>query len=238
MRKLMLSLTLFGAALVGLAATPAKAHAQLQGFMQRNYASSAYAYVPAVYRPYDYAYPAYYYTPAYTSYYYAPPISSYSYIPAYTGYYAYAPPVAVPVVPAEAPPVAVASNPLPAATRSMYYNPGNSANRPATIIVRVPENATLLVNGKRTRSTSSTRLFYSPPLESGKSYHYDFEARMLDRDGQIVKARKRVEVGAGDRHEISIATPDLEQSSENQSPARLPDESKDRPARPTPPESK
>ena len=233
----MLNLTLFSAALVGLAATPAKAHAQLEGFLPRNYASSAYAYVPAMYRSYYYAFPTYYYTPAYTRYYYTPPISSYSYIPAYTGYYAYASPVAVPVISTETPPVAVTSNPLPAATRSMYYNPSNSANRPATIIVHVPENATLLVNGKRTRSTSSTRLFYSPPLESGKSYHYDFEARM-DRDGQTVKARKRVEVGAGDRHEISITMPDLDQSSERQSPARLPAENRDLPARPTPPESK
>ena len=237
MRKLMLSLTLFGAALVGLATTPAKAHAQLEGFLPRNYASSAYAYTPAVYRAYYYAYPAYYYTPPYTSYYYRPPIGSYAYIPAYTGYYNYAPPVAVPVIPTEAPPVAVAPNPLPAATRLMYYNPSNSANEPATIIVHVPENATLLVNGKQTRSTSSTRLFYSPPLESGKSYHYDFEAR-IDRDDQTVKARKRVEVGAGDRREISITMPDLDQSSERQSPARLPAENRDLPARPTPPESK
>jgi uncharacterized protein (TIGR03000 family) len=233
----MLSLTLFGAALVGLAATPAKAHAQLEGFLPRDYASSAYAYAPAVYRAYYYAYPAYYYTPGYTSSYYTPPISSYSYIPAYAGYYTYASPVAVRVISTEAPPVAVASNPLPAATRSMYYDPSNSANEPATIIVHVPENATLLVNGKRTRSTSSTRLFYSPPLESGKSYQYDFEARM-DRDGQTLKARKRVEVGAGDRHEISITMPDLDQSSERQSPARLPAENRDLPARPTPPESK
>jgi len=213
MCKLMLSLTLFGAALVGLAATPANAHAQLEGFLPRNYASSAYAYVPAVYRPYDYGYPAYYYTPAYASYYYTPAISSYSYIPAYTGYYTYAPPVAVPVISSEASPVAVAVNSIPAATRSMYYNPSNSANRPATVLVHVPENTTLLVNGKRSRSTSSTHLFYSPPLESGKNYRYDFEARM-DRDGQTVKAHKRVEVGAGDRHEISITMPDLDQSSE------------------------
>ncbi|HEY7428783.1 MAG TPA: TIGR03000 domain-containing protein, partial [Gemmataceae bacterium] len=162
---------------------------------------------------------------------------SYAYIPAYTDYYTYAPPVAVPVIPTEAPPVAVASNPLPVATRLMYYNPSDSANKPATIIVHVPEDATLLVNGKRTRSTSSTRLFYSPPLGSGKSYHYDFEAR-IDRDGQTVKARKRVEVGAGDRREISITMPDLDQSSERQSPARLPAENRDLPARPTPPESK
>jgi uncharacterized protein (TIGR03000 family) len=233
----MLSLTLFGAALVGLAATPAKAHAQLEGFLPQYYNPSAYAYVPAVYRAYYYAYPAYYYTPAYTGYYYTPPMSRYSYVPAYTGYYTYASPVAVPGISTEAPPVAVASNPPPTATRSMYYSPSNSANKPATIIVHVPENATLSVDGKRTRSTSSTRLFSSPPLESGKSYYYDFEARM-DRDGQTVKARKRVEVGAGDRREISITMPDPDQSSERQSPARFPAENRDLPARPTPPESK
>jgi uncharacterized protein (TIGR03000 family) len=135
--------------------------------------------------------------------------------------YAYAP-----VVSPYASPVMVASNMVPAATpgtRSMYYNPDTSASNRATIIVHVPDNATLTVDGKATTSTSSTRRFYSPPLEPGKSYHYNFEAKM-ERDGQTVKAEKRVDVHAGDTREITITLPELNPSAERKPPARGPAE--------------
>src|SRR5579884_3923794 len=120
--------------------------------------------------------------------------------------YAYAP-----VATTYAAPLALAYNPIPAAspvvtTRSMY--PNSSADNRATIIVHVPENAQLIVDGKPTSSTSATRRFYSPPLEPGKSYHYTFEARM-ERDGKTVKAQRTVDVTANDRREITITMPDL-----------------------------
>jgi uncharacterized protein (TIGR03000 family) len=85
----------------------------------------------------------------------------------------------------------------------MYYNPDTSADNRATIVVHLPANARLLVNGKLTRSTSETRRFVSPPLEAGKSYHYDFEAR-VERDGKVHSIPQRVEVRAGEKREISL----------------------------------
>jgi uncharacterized protein (TIGR03000 family) len=134
--------------------------------------------------------------------------------------------VYAPTVSSSAAPVMVASNTLPAANavnRSMYYNPYPSASKRATIIVHVPENATLVVDGKPTVSTSSTRRFYSPPLESGKSYHYTFEARM-GRNGQTVKADQRVDVRAGDKREITLTLPALDRSQEDKDSARKPAE--------------
>ncbi len=134
--------------------------------------------------------------------------------------YVYAP-VAIPY----AAPTALAYGSIPAAspvgtTRSMY--PNTSADNRATIIVHVPENAQLTVDGRPTSSTSATRRFYSPPLEPGKSYHYSFEARM-ERDGKTVKAQHTVDVTANDRREITITMPDLNAPGDRQQTTK-PDE--------------
>ncbi|HTU91432.1 MAG TPA: TIGR03000 domain-containing protein [Gemmataceae bacterium] len=131
--------------------------------------------------------------------------------------------VYAPVAPVYAAPTALVANPLPttsAVTRSMYYTPYSPAavNR-ATIIVHVPDAATLTVDGKPTSSVTSTRRFTSPPLQPGKIYHYTFKARM-ERDGKVVETDERVEVRAGDRREITIPMPDLNQAPERQQTAR------------------
>ena len=107
-------------------------------------------------------------------------------------------------------PTAFAYSTVPAATpvttRSMYAD-SSAANR-ATIIVHLPASASLTVDGKSTSSTSATRQFYSPPLEPGRTYHYNFQARM-ERDGKTAKAERTVDVSAGDRREITLIMPDL-----------------------------
>jgi uncharacterized protein (TIGR03000 family) len=107
-------------------------------------------------------------------------------------------------------------------TRSMYYNPDTSTANRATIIVHVPESATLTVDGKPTSSTSATRRFYSLPLEAGKSYHYNFVARM-ERDGKVVMDDRGVDVRAGDRLEITFNPTDLKPTERPDSPL-VPDE--------------
>lgn len=129
--------------------------------------------------------------------------------------------VAAPVVPPiYAAPTVLVSNPLPAATavtRSMYYNPGSAAGNRATITVHLPERATLIVDGKPTTSISNIRRFYSPPLEPGKSYHYNLTA-LMERDGKTVKANRRVDVTAGANREITITLPDLNQPPDSEQP--------------------
>jgi uncharacterized protein (TIGR03000 family) len=125
-------------------------------------------------------------------------------------------------------PMALAYDSLPASppvttTRSMY--PDTSAANRATIIVHLPEAATLTVDGKPTTSTSTTRRFYSPPLEPGKSYHYTFVARM-EHNGKEVKAQRRVQVSAGDQKEITFTLPDFNPPLERPQTAK-PEERKD-----------
>ncbi len=141
--------------------------------------------------------------------------------------------VAAPMIPSYAAPVLIASAPLTesALTRSMYYDPGSTAraNR-ATIIVHLPAKAKLIVDGKPTTSTSTTRRFVSPPLEKGHSYHYVFKAEM-DREGQTVATTKRVDVTAGNTEEIYLKLPALNESSERSHAPTKPAERRGVPAR-------
>jgi uncharacterized protein (TIGR03000 family) len=113
------------------------------------------------------------------------------------------------------------------AYQSGYYSPGNAApedmraaapdagNRreatvqgaaPATLIVHLPADARLTVDGKATRSTSDRRTFVTPPLEPGMTYHYLLEAQ-LDRQGEKVRASQNVEVRAGRESEVFLEFP-------------------------------
>jgi uncharacterized protein (TIGR03000 family) len=100
----------------------------------------------------------------------------------------------------------------------MYYNPETSAGNRATVIVHLPADAQLTVDGKATRSTSGTRRFVSPPLQSGKGYHYMMEAKMK-RDGKTITLSRRVDVRAGQRREISLLPDDEPSAQRKQAPA-------------------
>jgi uncharacterized protein (TIGR03000 family) len=102
--------------------------------------------------------------------------------------------------------------------------PDTSANNRASIVVHLPESASLTVDGKSTTSTSATRRFYSPPLEPGRTYHYTFRAR-VERDGKTVNAERTVDVSAGDQREITLTMPDVNRSPDREQTTR-PDEKK------------
>jgi uncharacterized protein (TIGR03000 family) len=93
---------------------------------------------------------------------------------------------------------------MPGMTQSFYGNPAlpNNGNE-ATILVHMPENANLTIDGQPTQSRSSTRIFHSPPLEPGKVYTYTLRAEM-NRDGQPSHAQTTIEVRAGQRSEVNL----------------------------------
>jgi uncharacterized protein (TIGR03000 family) len=69
-------------------------------------------------------------------------------------------------------------------------------NAPATIIVSLPAEATLTIDGNATKSTSARRIFTSPALEMGQEYVYSLRAEIV-RDGQTVAETQQVTVRAG-----------------------------------------
>jgi uncharacterized protein (TIGR03000 family) len=66
----------------------------------------------------------------------------------------------------------------------------------ATIIVAVPSDAKVKIDGMQTASTSSIRYFESPTLTRGKTYSYTFEAE-FQKNGTPVKVSKKVSFQAG-----------------------------------------
>jgi uncharacterized protein (TIGR03000 family) len=118
------------------------------------------------------------------------PWSNYAYSPAMTGY--------------TSPVPGMAYNPTTgnSMTRLSFYA-GPTTNREATLIVHLPTEATLTVDGDSTRSTSDTRTFVTPPLEPGKTYTYTLRGE-VNRDGQKMKATRTVNVRAGELSEITL----------------------------------
>jgi len=73
----------------------------------------------------------------------------------------------------------------------------------ARVIVSLPADAKLTINGQATKSTSAKRVFESPTLEQGKTYVYTFNATIV-RDGQSVSAERKIKVKAGERTPVSF----------------------------------
>jgi uncharacterized protein (TIGR03000 family) len=70
------------------------------------------------------------------------------------------------------------------------------AEAPATVIVRLPADAKLTIDGAATSSTSTQRVFETPTLKAGQDYYYSFKATVV-RDGRPVTAEQQVRVRAG-----------------------------------------
>jgi uncharacterized protein (TIGR03000 family) len=78
---------------------------------------------------------------------------------------------------------------------------------PATIIVRLPADARLLIDDAATRSTSSVRTFQTPPLEPGKEFSYTLRAERLS-NGQPVSVRQEITVRAGEVTRVELRFPE------------------------------
>lgn len=81
-----------------------------------------------------------------------------------------------------------------------------AASNEATIVVTLPEDATLTIGNEETTSTSSERVFISPALESGKEYEYTLKAKVV-RDGQTQTATARVTVRPGEVSRVELKVP-------------------------------
>ena len=67
---------------------------------------------------------------------------------------------------------------------------------PAKVIVRVPANAEVWLEGSKTSLTGPVRHFVSPPLEPGSRYTYEIRARWKE-DGRAVTQTQKVAVSPG-----------------------------------------
>jgi uncharacterized protein (TIGR03000 family) len=77
---------------------------------------------------------------------------------------------------------------------------------PATIIVSIPTNARLTVDGQATTSTSNRRTLVTPALEQGSEYVYTLRAEMTN-EGQTSAQEQVVRVRAGEITEHTFNFP-------------------------------
>lgn len=80
------------------------------------------------------------------------------------------------------------------------------AAAPATIIVSLPASAKLTFDGVATKSTSATRVFATPTLDTDKEYYYTLNGE-LTQNGQTVTASKRIVVRSGEETRVSFEFP-------------------------------
>jgi uncharacterized protein (TIGR03000 family) len=73
---------------------------------------------------------------------------------------------------------------------------GTMLSAPANVVVSLPADATLKVDGNATQATSELRTFSTPVLPIGQAFHYTLTAAIV-RDGQTLTATQQVTVQAG-----------------------------------------
>jgi uncharacterized protein (TIGR03000 family) len=78
---------------------------------------------------------------------------------------------------------------------------------PATLVVSLPTNAVLTVDGAATKSTSAERTFITPDLSRGKEYFYRLQATW-ESDGKTIVVNKRVAVRPGQEVRVSLGAAD------------------------------
>jgi uncharacterized protein (TIGR03000 family) len=79
-----------------------------------------------------------------------------------------------------------------------------SLGSPATVVIKAPTDASVLVDGQPTQRSAAEETFTTPALEPGKPYQYDFEVKAV-RDGKTVSRSTRVIVEAGKRSEVDFS---------------------------------
>ncbi|MCA9116112.1 MAG: TIGR03000 domain-containing protein [Planctomycetaceae bacterium] len=86
-------------------------------------------------------------------------------------------------------------------TSSSYY--AATTSKSATLVVKVPENARVYLQDQKMTLTGTTRRFYSPALDSSKSYVYTVRVE-VDRDGRTITRETEATVTAGGNVEVSV----------------------------------
>jgi uncharacterized protein (TIGR03000 family) len=86
----------------------------------------------------------------------------------------------------------------------VYVPAPSPAPAAATLLVRLPADARLTIDGDATVSTGAARRFASPPLPAGRTYYYTLTAEVL-RDGRRLTVTDRVAVRAGQESAVELA---------------------------------
>jgi uncharacterized protein (TIGR03000 family) len=74
----------------------------------------------------------------------------------------------------------------------------------ARLVVKLPKNANLFVDGVKLEGNQPVRSFNTPTLEQGTEYVYTIKAE-LNRDGKAISDSKQVHIRAGKKFEVDFS---------------------------------
>jgi uncharacterized protein (TIGR03000 family) len=114
--------------------------------------------------------------------------------------------VGTPVVPGTVVPSGTPVEPAPAPAPSKKSTSLEPA-APATLIVTVPAETRLTIEGEATNSTTTQRVFVTPALNYGHDYTYTLQAE-FQKDGKTVTLTKEVVVKAGEETRVTFNAAD------------------------------
>jgi uncharacterized protein (TIGR03000 family) len=77
----------------------------------------------------------------------------------------------------------------------------------AHLLLTVPENAEVLIEGTKTTQTGTTREFVTPQLNPGTRYVYEITVRYSDSRGNVVDDTRDIRFGADDWFSIDFTRP-------------------------------
>jgi uncharacterized protein (TIGR03000 family) len=99
------------------------------------------------------------------------------------------------------------------------------ASNTATVVVQVPERASLYVDGRQVTMNTNPRDFRTPSLEPGQTYYYTMKVVAV-RGDKIVSQTRKVEVRANETSRVTFNDLKPEGSAKAQVTVKLPAEAK------------
>jgi uncharacterized protein (TIGR03000 family) len=82
----------------------------------------------------------------------------------------------------------------------------STTDAPAQVVVSLPADATLKIEGAATTSTGSERTFVTPALSQGGKYTWTLEAQVM-QDGKPVSVTRTVSLVPGETHRVTLTMP-------------------------------
>jgi len=92
------------------------------------------------------------------------------------------------------------TRPIPSAPTSTTQRD----SRKGTLVLSVPENAKVVVNGVETRTTGSLRRYVSHGLKPGQAYRYQVKT-LVEKNGEVVEESREAILRAGEVTRLAIA---------------------------------
>lgn len=107
-----------------------------------------------------------------------------------------------------------AATPAPPAMPPKDGKPGNPTEAriaaPATIVVSLPADASLKIDGMATKQVSGVRQFTTPTLAAGQSFFYTLTAELV-QDGRTLTSVQTITVRAGEQTNVALPVAEFAQ---------------------------